>query len=269
VSEPQSADVEQVVLAQLTDPHLHIGPGDLGSAEALAAAVRAIAALDPAPDALLVTGDLVDHATDREYARVAELLAPLPVPVHVLSGNHDDPDGLRAHLGAPGSAGEPLQYARRIGPLRLIACDTTRRGRIDGALGAERLGWLEAELAGEPDTPTVLAMHHPPFLTGADALDAVGLAEADRAALGELVARHSRVTRIVAGHIHRTAVGAVGGCPAFVCPSSYLQISLDLSPASRIALVREPPGFALHVATTEGLTSHVQPIGDFGPPVRI
>lgn len=255
-----------LILAQISDPHLRIGPGDRGSAEALAAAVRAIAELDPAPAAVLVSGDLTDHATGAEYERVAELLEPLAMPVHVLPGNHDDPDGLRTHLGAPGRSGEPLQYAQRIGPLRVIACDTTRPGRIDGALGEERLGWLEAQLAEEPDTPTVVAMHHPPILTGVGALDLVGLAAADRAALGELVARSPQVRRLVAGHIHRAATGAVGGCPAFVCPSSYLQLSLDLGPSSQIALVREPPGFALHVATGDGLTSHVQPIGDYGPP---
>jgi hypothetical protein len=36
------------------------------------------------------------------------------------------------------------------------------RGRLD----VESLGWLEHQLTSFPDTPTVLAMHHPPLLTG-------------------------------------------------------------------------------------------------------
>jgi hypothetical protein len=80
------------------------------------------------------------------------------------------------------------------------------------------------------------------------------------------VARNPQVARIVAGHIHRTATGVLGGCPVFVCPSSYLQLVLDLGPGSEIALIREPPGFALHVAVDGGLTSHTQPIGDYGEP---
>jgi hypothetical protein len=55
----------------------------------------------------------------------------------------------------------------------------------------------------------------------------------------------------------------------FVCPSSHFQLALDLSPNSKVALIREPPGFALHVAVGAELISHVQPIGDYGPPVRI
>jgi 3',5'-cyclic-AMP phosphodiesterase len=257
------------LLAQISDLHLRVGPGDLGSSRALADAVDAIGALDPAPDGLLVSGDLTDHASAEEYERVRELLAPLSMPIHPLAGNHDDADAMRAHLGAPGELGEPLQYSQHVGGLRLIACDTTLSGRDDGALGAERLAWLEAVLAEEPETPTIVAMHHPPVLTGVPALDALGLAEADRLAVGELVARNPQVERIVAGHVHRIATGELGGRAVFVCPSSYLQLVLDLSTSSEIALVREPPAFALHVAVDGGVVSHVQPIGDHGPPFRL
>jgi 3',5'-cyclic-AMP phosphodiesterase len=258
-----------VILAQLTDPHITIGPGDAGSAEALAAAVEAVNTFDPLPDAVLLTGDVTEHATGAEYERAAELLAPLSMPVHLLVGNHDDPDGIRAHLGAPGAPGEPLQYATQIGPLRLIACDTTVRGQDAGALGPERLAWLEAELERDRATPTLLAMHHPPLLIGMDVLDEIGLAHDDRLALRELVAANPQVKRIVAGHVHRGATGGLGGCAVFVCPSSYLQLALDVRPGSEIALVREPPCFGLHVALDDELISHVVPIGDYGPPFRL
>ena len=258
-----------MILAQVSDPHLRIGPGDAGSAEALSAAVDAVMALDPPADALLLSGDLTDHASADEYRRVAELVEPLSMPIHVLAGNHDDADQMRAHLGAPGSEGEPLQYARMIGPLRLIACDTTIKGRDDGALGPQRLGWLEAELERDRNTPTVLAMHHPPLLIGVGAVDELALAEADRTALADLIPRHPQVKRIVAGHVHRGAVGALGGCPVFACASSHLQLVLDLRPASEIWLVREPQVFGLHVMVGADLISHVVPIGDHGPPFRL
>jgi 3',5'-cyclic AMP phosphodiesterase CpdA len=254
------------LLAQISDPHLRIGAGDAGSAEALARAVLAVAELDPAPDAVLLSGDLTDHATSREYERVRDLLAPLSMPIHALPGNHDDADAMRAHFGSPGRPGEPLQYSERVGPLRLVCCDTTLPDRIDGALDRERLGWLEGELAADRETPAVLAMHHPPVRVGVPALDAVGLPDADRLALAELVARHPQVKRIVAGHVHRAATAGLGGCPVFVCPSSYVQLALDLGPGGEMALVREPPCFALHVALGDEVISHLQPIGDYGPP---
>jgi Icc protein len=258
-----------VILAQISDPHVTVGPEDAGSAEALAAAVASVAAIDPPPDALLLSGDLTEHATSEEYTLAAELLEPLSMPIHLLVGNHDDADGLRAHLGAPGEPGEPLQYSRDLGALRLVACDTAVAGQAAGALGPERLGWLETELELARDKPTVLAMHHPPVLIGVGVLDEIGLAEADRLALAGLLARNPQVKRIVSGHVHRGAVGGLGGCPVFLCPSSHLQLALDLGADSEIALVREPPAFALHVALGTEVISHVVPIGDYGPPFRL
>jgi 3',5'-cyclic AMP phosphodiesterase CpdA len=253
------------ILAQISDPHVAVGPGDLGSAEALAAAVRAIAELDQAPDAVLVSGDLANEPTDAAYERVAELLAPLEAPVHLLAGNHDDPDALRARLGAPGEPGQSLQYVEQVGGVRMIALDTTVPGRDDGALGADRLAWLEAQLAEDGDAPTILAMHHPPVLTGTPVIDDLALADSDRLALSELLPRNPQVKRLVAGHVHRGMTGAAGGCPVFVCPSTHLQLALDLD-ATEIALIREPPCFAVHVATGREVVSHLQPIGDYGTP---
>ena len=68
------------MIAQLSDPHMRLGPDDEGSGEALAAAVRAVLRLERRPDALIVTGDLADGGLPDEYARVRELLSPLPMP---------------------------------------------------------------------------------------------------------------------------------------------------------------------------------------------
>ena len=62
------------ILAQLSDPHVRLPPEDEGSGAALEAAVRAVLALDPLPDAVVVTGDLADGAAPAEYERVRELL---------------------------------------------------------------------------------------------------------------------------------------------------------------------------------------------------
>jgi 3',5'-cyclic-AMP phosphodiesterase len=252
------------LLAQLSDPHVRVGPHDGGASAALEEAVRCLVALDRVPDAVLVSGDLVDHANEREYERVVELLAPLSMPVHVLAGNHDDRDALRAHFGG-GVEDGLFRYVTRVGPLRLVGCDTTEPGREEGSIAGERLAWLEAQLQADRETPTVVAMHHPPLLTGIGPLDEIGLPDSDRVALGELLARHPQVRRVVSGHVHRTAVSQVGGRVVLACPSTYLQAELDLREAGKIAMVPEPPGFALHWARDGELTSHVQPVGEWPP----
>jgi 3',5'-cyclic AMP phosphodiesterase CpdA len=226
---------------------------------ALAAAVASVRALRPAPDAVLVTGDVSENAADAEYAQAHELLASLDAPLYVLPGNHDDGAGLRRHFPMPGADGEPVHYAADLGELRLVVVDSTRPGENPGALDAERLAWLDAELAAEPGAPTVLAMHHPPIVTGIPPLDEIGLPAADRVALGEVLERHPQVLRIVAGHMHRSIAGALAGCPVLAAPSTYMQARLDLS-SEDLQTVPDPIGFVLHVLRDGEVVSHVQTV---------
>jgi 3',5'-cyclic AMP phosphodiesterase CpdA len=225
-----------VTIAQLSDPHIKVGPDDEGSAQALANAVNAVLDLTPLPTAVIVTGDLADHAAAAEYERFHELVEPLPMPVHVLPGNHDDLDWPGPHtIDADGT--------------RVVLCDTHIPGRDDGHLD---LDWLEAQL---DDRPTIVAMHHPPILTGIGGLDAIGLPEHERAALAELLARSPQVQRVIAGHVHRTALATLGGCPVTACASTNLQAKLEIG-SPGFTIVNEPPAFLVH----SGDVAHVQPV---------
>jgi 3',5'-cyclic-AMP phosphodiesterase len=226
---------------------------------ALAAAVEAVQALRPRPDAVLVSGDLAEHAEDGEYDQVRELLAPIDAPIHVLAGNHDDRAALRRHFDVPGVNGEPVQYAAELGPLRLVVLDTTRPGEDPGALDEERLSWLDAELESAPEAPTVLAMHHPPLITGIPVLDAIGLPARDCRALAAVVDRHPQVRRLVAGHMHRAITAVLAGRAVLAVPSTYMQARLDFL-AERLETVPEPAGFAVHVLLDGEVISHLQQV---------
>jgi Icc protein len=228
---------------------------------ALAAAVESVCALRPAPDAVLVSGDLAERAADAEYEAVRELLAPIDAPIYVLAGNHDDRAALRRHFDLPGVDGEPVQYAAELGPLRLVALDTTRPGEDPGALDAERLSWLDSELAAVPDRPTLLAMHHPPLTTGLPAADAIGLPTEDCRALAAVVERHPQVRRIVAGHMHRAITAELAGRAVLAVPSTYMQARLDFV-TRRLVTVPEPAGFAVHALLDGEVVSHVQQVED-------
>jgi 3',5'-cyclic AMP phosphodiesterase CpdA len=253
------------LLVQLSDLHVTVGPGDDRAARRLEAAVAAVANLDPAPAAVLISGDLVEVPSPAAYERVRELLAPLPAPVHALPGNHDDRDELRAAFGPAGDAhpaGSPVRVIATCGALRLVGCDTILPGRDDGRLDDDELAWLDAALAEARDTPTVVAMHHPPVLTGIRVVDEIGLPEADRVGLARVLERHPHVRLVTCGHSHRTMTGTIAGRPLLVCPSTDLQLRLDLQPDSPrgIELTDEPPGFAVHVLLGDGLRSYVEPV---------
>jgi Icc protein len=247
------------LLFQLSDPHIGATWADGDPAAGLRAAVDAVLRLPGAPDAVLMSGDLADNATDDEYEFVRESLAQLGAPAYVLPGNHDDRDTLRRHFDLPGEMGTPVQYSADLGPLRLVALDSTRPGEVRGELDADRLAWLDAELAREPDRVTLVALHHPPVSTGIAAWDELGLPFADRRALGEVLQRHPQVRRVVAGHIHRTMVADLAGRAVLAVPSTYVQTRLRFDSAE-IETVAEPPGFAVHALLDGELASHIQPV---------
>jgi 3',5'-cyclic AMP phosphodiesterase CpdA len=251
---------EPFLLVQLSDAHVR--DDDAQPERMFADAGRRVAAMDPAPGAVLLSGDLTEHGRAHEYERVRELLAPLGMPVHVLGGNHDDREAMRAAF-PPAEAGDgDYRYATRCGPLRLVVADTTDPGRVEGRLGDERLAWIDARLGEDRETPTVLAMHHPPLLIGIPAWDAIGLPAADHGALGEILAGHPHVMRVVAGHVHRAALGTSGGRPVFTCPSTWVQGLLDFGHPDELDLVAEPPAYAVHAVTAGGITTHVQPVAE-------
>jgi Icc protein len=248
-------------LVQLSDLHLRPGDDGGGPAERLKHAVRRVAALQPQPHAVLLSGDLADAPSSAAYEQAHELLSPLGVPVYAIPGNHDDRDLLRARFGpAPAPAGAPVNLAVNCGALRLVGCDSTRAGEDAGALGSEQLGWLEATLGEAPETPTLLALHHPPVLTGARVMDAIALATEDRVALELLLARHPQVQTVTCGHVHTTMMTAFAGRPLLVCPSTNSTMRLDLRAREDLsfAVSRQPLGFAIHALVDERLVSHVQ-----------
>ena len=247
-------------LVQLTDPHLG-ARWSTTAASGLAAAVGAVGrTLGRVPDAVVVTGDIASTPTDAEYAEARTLLDGLGAPVHVIPGNHDDRDGLRRHFDFPRTQAGTLSYALELGPIRLVALDSTEPGSDgSGRVDAARLQWLEETLSADERAPTVLAMHHPPLATGFPAMDAIGIPDDERRALADIVARHPQVQVIIAGHVHRAIIGAVGAATVLAIPSTDVQLALELQPGE-LQPVPEPPCFAIHVLVDGRIVSHIQPV---------
>ncbi len=120
-----------MLIAQITDFHVRF-PGELAyrrvdTAAYLRRCVAQLMRLDPLPDIVLATGDLVDFGARAEYRHLRELLAPLTMPVYLIPGNHDERGALRDefsdHAYLPRDS-EFLQYVVDEYPLRLIALDT-------------------------------------------------------------------------------------------------------------------------------------------------
>ena len=261
-----------MLIAQLSDPHIK-SPGQLlydriDTAGYLERAVAHVLKLDPLPDVVLMTGDLVDGGKPEEYAHLRRLIAPLPMPVYVIPGNHDAREALRTAFADQGyfPASGFLQYTVDNLPIRLIALDTLVEGKGYGALCQERLAWLEARLAEQTDRPAMLFMHHPPFECGIDAFDHARLQEGDDR-LAELVRKSGNVERAVCGHVHRPIQVRWAGTMASIAPSTAHQATLDLHDGAPLSMMMEPPAIALHQwRPNTGLVTHVSYVGEFDGP---
>lgn len=263
------------LLAQLTDLHIRepgrLAYGRIDTAPYLRQAVQSVLRLKQQPDAIVLTGDLTDFGRAAEYSHLAELLAPLKMPLYLMPGNHDDREQMRrsfpdhAYLGAGGF----VQYSVKIGALRLLTLDTCVRGHSHGTLCEQRLDWLEQQLAQCRDEPVVVAMHHPPFETLIGHMDRIGLLEgAD--ALEALIARHPNVERVICGHLHRAIDVRFGGTIASTSPAPAHQVALDLALDAPSEWMLEPPGFRIHAWSGNGprprLVTHLAASGSFDGP---
>jgi Icc protein len=257
-----------MLIAQITDTHI-VKPGKLlmglvDTASALERAVSSLNQLDPSPDVTMLTGDLVESGEPEEYAHLRALLAPLRMPVFAIPGNHDAREPMRKAFIADGylPAHGFLNYVIEDYPLRIIGLDTLIPGEGGGLLCSERLQWLADALAGAPDRPTLVLMHHPPFMTGMARMDRAGLSGS--AGLAEIIRGHLQVERILCGHLHRPIDSRFAGTIAGTAPSTAHQLVLDLRPEARLSFAFEPPGYQLHYwREGVGLVTHTATIGDW------
>ena len=267
-----------MILSQISDTHIKAGRkpayGVVDTAGLLERCVADILKLRQRPDAVIVTGDLVDYGRPDEYGVLRELLAPLTMPLYLMPGNHDERACLRSSF--PEHAylrqWEPfVQYAIEDFPVRLVALDTLVPGKGGGTLCADRLAWLDRTLSARSATPTVVALHHPPFTTGIGHMDKVALDAAGVTGLAAVIQRHPQVERVIAGHLHRPITVRFAGTVAGTCPSTAHQVALDIAPDAKDDYILEPPAYQLHWWNGTQLVTHTAYVGDFpGPyPFRV
>jgi len=260
------------LIAQITD--MHIRPsgkrayGVVDTEAMLRAAVASIAAQPRQPDLVMASGDLTDCGLVEEYELLRDILKPLAMPVYLLPGNHDRRENLRLVFGGDGYLpmnGEHLHYTIEDQPLRVIALDTVVPGMGHGEMDAPRLNWLKARLDEQPDRPSMIFMHHPPFPTGLQHMDSINCRNAP--AMAALLSGRTNIERVACGHHHRSIQIRWAGTIGSVAPSVAHQVVLDLKPHDDATFTMEPPGYHLHLWQPDaGLITHTAFIGQFSGP---
>lgn len=263
-----------MIIAQITD--LHVRPEGRAAYRVAETnmlterALRAAAALRPTPDLIVLSGDLAFDGQATEYAVLKDILARQirDIPVYLIAGNHDRRETLReAFADLPGVAADPefIQYTVEHLPARLVMLDTIVPGEPHGELCARRLAWLDRTLADAPERPTLIVMHHPPFVTGIGHMDTINLRNSDEFAA--VLDKHRQVSRIICGHHHRTIFAPFAQTICSIAPSVAHQVELDLAGGAHGMFVMEPSAYHVHLwSEATGFVTHTAFVEAFPGP---
>jgi Icc protein len=224
-----------MIIAQISDTHIALDTPDadqrISDFERTAADINA---LDPAPDVIVHTGDIVHNGRQDEYAKAAAILAKARAPVYVLAGNKDDRANLRAAFAAGGYLAPDsdfIDYAVEDYPVRLIALDTLSSASNKGDFCPARIKRLIEMIDAETRKPIAVFAHHPPFEVpvGPDPINFETPEIMER--LRQALQHSGRVVAVISGHVHRGTAGHVGSIPATVMPSTATTLRKGEYPA--------------------------------------
>ncbi|HEY0342648.1 MAG TPA: metallophosphoesterase, partial [Steroidobacteraceae bacterium] len=221
-----------------TDPHLYGSETEslrgIATLPALTATLALARTRDWPPDAVLVTGDIVQD-DPAGYAHFDRLFNALGMPVLCLPGNHDEPAALRRQLNHPPFV---VEGCFDIGNWRIVLLDSSIPGSASGRLSPQALADMEVALATAGNRHCMVCLHHHPVAMDSRWLDRVGLENA--AEFLQTIDRHRNVKAIVWGHVHQSFEGLRKGVRLLATPSTCAQF---LPHAADFAIDRQPPAY--------------------------
>ena len=218
-----------MILAQLTDTHIRsrrqIAYGRVDTCSMFETTISHINSFRPNVDAVIVTGDITDRGELDAFHLFREIINDLVPPWYVVPGNHDNRENFLQvfsdcqHFN---QNSDFICYSIEDYPVRLVGIDTTVENKPYGFLAEERLLWLDTCLAENPEKPTILFQHHPPFYTGINHMDVQNLLNGRE--LIQLLTRHRQVRHVACGHVHRASETCIDGVGISIAPTTASEL---------------------------------------------
>jgi len=230
--------MQSVRLLQFSDMHLFGDASGRLRGVACLPALQAVVAdahrRSTRPDALLLTGDLVQDDPEG-YRWIRHVFGNSEVPVLCLAGNHDLPDHMRATLDRPPFV---IGGATRFDRWTVVMLDSWIANSASGEIGEAQLAELRKTLQEHRNQHVLLCLHHHPIAMHSDWLDNVGLRDAD--AFMSVVRAHSNVRGVLWGHVHQALDSFIHGVRFMATPATCAQF---LPGSVQFAIDNRPPGY--------------------------
>lgn len=249
---------------QLSDIHLRVDGRlsfhKVNTMENFTKAMNYFENLSEQPDMYVITGDLADNGNHTAYEVVKAMLSRLDKPVYIVPGNHDKREAFIEIFGDMCPVKEDIApyicYTIDNYPVRVIAVETIDQGKHWGKLSEPVAKWLEEKLKEEPEKPTMVFTHHPPFTTGLTKMDEpFGNVEE----FARILKSHKNVT-LCCGHLHRGTFANWQGIRSVICPPISMLMELDFSPKGGDAFFLTDPGYLLHTYVNGNVVSYIETI---------
>jgi 3',5'-cyclic-AMP phosphodiesterase len=209
-------------VVQLSDTHLYADlEGKLvgvTTSRSLRSVLAAIGNLQPRPDLLLLTGDLSQDESLESYQYLQTWLVKLGIPNYWLPGNHDCLPQMQAAITTQLCSQRQSFYK---GGWKFLLLNSQAVGKVHGEFSPQTLMWLELELQADPDSPTLIACHHPPIPVGSPWIDKISLQNPEP--FLALVERYPQIKVVLSGHVHQPSRQELKGISYLTCPSTCIQ----------------------------------------------
>jgi len=247
---PVAPPTNVVTIAQISDTHIGVAEAPNAAAN-LALAVPMVNALNP--DAVIVSGDIGENASDRQQAKT--ILQGLTAPVHFLPGNHDisnDTNSLQAWRNQFG----PDYYSFQVKNVKVLMLDSELLGNYDNfnsgivqplstdmaAESQAMLNWLSEQ--GGTTNVLIAAQHIPLYLdSGFPSSNPYWTVNPPYDQSESNLLAGLGINHLLAGHWHNGRVFTRNGLTIHVAPAtSWLPNGGQL-------------GFAVHTITADGNVS--------------
>jgi len=232
---------------QITDFHLFADPqGELkgvNTLHSLNAVVRDCRRRYPAPDLVVVTGDVSHDGSAASYQHCRGILADLAAPVMFLPGNHDGVSVMQQKFLNGRISNERCWQLKGW---NIMVLNTAMAGEEGGFLAVDELAFLDEMLQNWPEYPALVALHHPPVTVGSRWLDTIALVNTEE--FFDVLDRHAQVRAVMFGHIHQAFEMQRKGVHLMGTPSTCIQFMPN---EDTFALDDQQPGYrrlVLHAA---------------------